>query len=79
MNGRREPALSDPFEDAIDDALHYLPVDLRAAMSNVQIVVEDEPPDRRPLLGLYHGLPRPQRTSTHFGISDARLLELHRY
>jgi predicted Zn-dependent protease with MMP-like domain len=29
----------------MDDALSSLPADLRAAMSNVEIVVEDEPPD----------------------------------
>jgi predicted Zn-dependent protease with MMP-like domain len=120
MDARSEPGLSDPFEEAIDDALSSLPADLRAAMSNVEIVVENEPPDGRPLLGLYHGVPLPRRSSTysgllpdkisifrgpitrlaagdadrlrrevrhvvlheiahHFGISDARLIELDRY
>ena len=45
MDARPEPGLNDPFEEAIDDALSSLPADLRAAMSNVEIVVEDEPPD----------------------------------
>jgi len=58
-----EPGLNDPFEEAIDDALSALPADLRAAMSNVEIVVEDEPPDGRPLLGLYRGVPLPRRSS----------------
>jgi hypothetical protein len=44
--------LNDPFEAAIDDALSSLLADLRAAMSNVEIVVEDKPPDGQPLLGL---------------------------
>jgi predicted Zn-dependent protease with MMP-like domain len=120
MDARWEPGLNDPFEEAIDDALSSLPADLRAAMSNVEIVVEDEPPDGRPLLGLYHGVPLPRRSSRysgvlpdkisifrgpitrlaardadrlrreirhvvlheiahHFGITDARLIELHRY
>ncbi len=120
MDARSEPGLNDPFEDAIDDALKSLPADLRAAMSNVAIVVEDEPPDGRPLLGLYRGVPLPRRSSTysgvlpdkisifrgpiarlaagdadrlrrevrhvvlheiahHFGISDARLIDLNRY
>src|SRR5277367_4185475 len=120
MDARSKPGLKDPFEEAIDDALSSLPADLRAAMSNVEIVVEDEPPDGRPLLGLYRGVPLPRRSSTysgvlpdkisifrgpitrlaagdadrlrrevrhvvlheiahHFGISDARLIELDRY
>ena len=37
-------------------------------MSNVEIVVEDEPPDGRPLLGLYRGVPLPRRTSTYSGV-----------
>jgi hypothetical protein len=32
-----------------------LPAELRAAVSNVEIVVEDEPPAGPPLLGPYHG------------------------
>ncbi len=120
MDARSEPGLNDPFEEAIDDALNSLPADLRAAMSNVAILVEDEPPDGRPLLGLYRGVPLPRRTRTysgvlpdkisifrgpitrlaagdadrlrlevrhvvlheiahHFGISDARLIDLDRY
>jgi predicted Zn-dependent protease with MMP-like domain len=120
MDARAEPGLSDPFQQAIDDALSSMPADLRAAMSNVEIVVEDEAPDGRPLLGLYHGVPLPLRSSRysgvlpdkisifrgpitrlaagdadrvrrevrhvvlheiahHFGISDARLIEIDRY
>ena len=68
MDARSEPGLTDPFEEAIDDALSSLPVDLRAAMSNVEIVVEDEPPDGQPLLGLYRGVPLPRRSSTYSGV-----------
>ena len=63
MDARPEPDLSDPFEEAIDDALSSLPAGLRAAMSNVEIVVEDEPPTGRPLLGLYRGVPLLRRSS----------------
>ena len=62
------PDLSDPFDESIDDALNALPVELREAMSNVVIVVEDEPPDGRPLLGLYRGVPLPRRTSSYSGV-----------
>ncbi|MFZ0904827.1 MAG: metallopeptidase family protein [Mycobacterium sp.] len=68
MDARSGPGLNDPFEAAIDDALSSLPDDLRAAMSNVEIIVEDEPPDGQPLLGLYRGVPLPRRTSTYSGV-----------
>ena len=49
------------FEELVDEALAELPADLRAAMSNVTVVVEDEPPDGAPLLGLYQGIPLTER------------------
>jgi predicted Zn-dependent protease with MMP-like domain len=108
------------FEQSIQDALDSLPPDIRSQISNVQIVVEDEPPPGQPLLGLYEGVPLTRRGSSyggilpdkitiyrhplerhyghdpellrvqirhvvlhelahHFGISDQRLVELHRY
>ena len=89
-------------------------------MSNVEIVIDDESPPGRPLLGLYQGVPLTRRSSHygsvlpdkitiyrgplvrpygqdgetlrrevrrvvlheiahHFGISDARLIEIDRY
>lgn len=57
----------DLFDDAIDDAVNSLPAQLRAAMSNVEIVVEDEPPPGQRLLGLYQGIPLPKRTSSYSG------------
>ena len=62
------PGLDDLFDEAIDEALSSLPADLRAAISNVEIIVEDEPPDGQPLLGLYRGVPLPKRTSTYSGV-----------
>jgi predicted Zn-dependent protease with MMP-like domain len=62
------PNLDDLFDDAIDAAVNTLPAELRAAMTNVEIVVEDEPPAGQPLLGLYRGVPLPQRTSTYSGM-----------
>ena len=63
-----DPFDGDPFDEAIDEALRSLPAELRAAMSNVEIVVEDEPPDGQPLLGLYRGVPLPRRSSTYSGV-----------
>lgn len=108
------------FEQAVQDALDSLPPELRDRLSNVEVVVEDEPPDGRPLLGLYQGVPLTRRgvnysgalpdkisiyrgplervygndpellnrqvarvvlheVAHHFGISDARLIEIDRY
>jgi predicted Zn-dependent protease with MMP-like domain len=55
------------FEDAVEDAVDSLPDDLRAAMSNVAIIVEDEPPEGEPLLGLYQGIPLTERSSAYAG------------
>lgn len=60
MGTRSKSGLDDPFEEAIDEALSSLPADLRAAISNVAIVIEEEPPYGQ-LLGLYRGMPLPQR------------------
>jgi predicted Zn-dependent protease with MMP-like domain len=57
----------DPFDEAIDEALDGLPANLRAAISNVEIVVEDEPPNGQRLLGYYQGVPLTQRTSMYSG------------
>jgi predicted Zn-dependent protease with MMP-like domain len=55
------------FGQAVDAALAALPADLRDAISNVAIVVEDEPPGGAPFLGLYQGVPLTQRTSGYAG------------
>jgi predicted Zn-dependent protease with MMP-like domain len=109
----------DEFGRIVDDAVASIPADLRAQMTNVEITIEDEPPDEH-LLGLYQGVPLTKRSSGyagalpdkitiyrgplerlyghdaerlraetkrvvlheiahHFGISDARLLEIDRY
>jgi predicted Zn-dependent protease with MMP-like domain len=73
MNARWDPGLDDPFEEAIDDALSSLPADLRAAISNVAIVVEDEPPDGRQLLGLYRGVPMARRGWRADGMVPAKV------
>ena len=49
------------FEDHVRAALDELPPHLAAALRNVAVVVEDENPDDPDLLGLYHGIPLPER------------------
>jgi len=51
------------FEQLIQETLDSLPPDLREQISNVEIVVEEEPPPGQPLLGLYQGIPLTRRGS----------------
>jgi predicted Zn-dependent protease with MMP-like domain len=55
------------FDDAVRDALDTLPPDLAEYMSNVEVVVEEEPPAGMPLLGLYQGVPLTHRGSFYAG------------
>src|SRR5439155_2616601 len=48
--------------------LDTLPPELRGQMSNVEIVVEQEPPGGQPLLGLYQGIPLTRRGSYYGGV-----------
>jgi predicted Zn-dependent protease with MMP-like domain len=56
------------FEEYAQAALDSLPSELRARMSNVEIVLEDEPPPGQPLLGLYQGVPLTRRGSHYGGV-----------
>ena len=49
------------FEDRVRGALGSLPAELREAMSNVEIVVEDENPEDPDIFGLYVGIPLTDR------------------
>jgi predicted Zn-dependent protease with MMP-like domain len=61
------------FEGLVEEALESLPADLRASMSNVAIVVEDEPPPGLPLLGLYQGVPLTRRGSSYAGLPPDKI------
>jgi predicted Zn-dependent protease with MMP-like domain len=65
---RRRLDSRERFEEYAQDALDSLPSDLRARMSNVGIVVEDEPPPGQWLLGLYQGVPLTRRGSHYGGV-----------
>ena len=64
-----EPETIDPFEELVAEALDSLPEDIARMMSNVQVVVENEPnveqlrsvPPGHTLFGLYHGVPLTKR------------------
>jgi predicted Zn-dependent protease with MMP-like domain len=65
--------VDDDFEGLVDDAIESLPDDLRRFMSNVAVVVEDEPPAGLPLLGLYQGVPLTRRSSGYAGVPPDKI------
>lgn len=60
------------FEAAVEEALQELPGEFSRLLENVAIVIEEEPsdddledmefPEDEELLGLYRGVPRPERS-----------------
>jgi predicted Zn-dependent protease with MMP-like domain len=62
------------FEGLVADALDGIPAELTAAMSNVAVLVEDDPPADDPfLLGLYVGTPLTERGSWYAGVLPDRI------
>jgi len=55
------------FDEHVRRALDSIPRDLRDAMSNVEVVVEDENPEDPDLFGLYLGVPLVDRDSSYAG------------
>jgi predicted Zn-dependent protease with MMP-like domain len=49
------------FDDHVRAALDELPPHIAEALQNVAVVVEDENAEEPDLLGLYHGVPLPER------------------
>jgi predicted Zn-dependent protease with MMP-like domain len=62
-----EPNATPDFDQVVQEALDSLPRELRDRISNVEVVVEDEPPLGQPLLGLYQGIPLTRRGSGYSG------------
>jgi predicted Zn-dependent protease with MMP-like domain len=68
----RENDKSAAFERIVRSTIDSLPAEFRKAMRNLEIIVEDEPSadllldlghdPKQPLLGLYVGVPLPERT-----------------
>jgi predicted Zn-dependent protease with MMP-like domain len=52
------------FERLVADAIDDLPDELAAVLENVAVVVADRNDDEPDLLGLYDGVPRPERDGT---------------
>jgi predicted Zn-dependent protease with MMP-like domain len=56
------------FEDHVRAALESLPPELQRAMSNVEIVVEEENAEEPDLYGLYLGIPLTERGEGYAGV-----------
>ena len=56
------------FEEHVRAALDSLPPELQQAMSNVEIVVEDENREDPDLFGLYVGIPLTERGESYAGV-----------
>jgi predicted Zn-dependent protease with MMP-like domain len=65
------------FDDVVRRAVEGLPPELRRAMSNVEIVVEDENAEDPDLLGLYTGIPLTERDSGYAGVLPDKI-EIYR-
>ena len=61
------------FDELVSEALDSLPDDISSLMSNVAVVVEDEPPAGLPLLGLYSGVPLTRRTSWYGAVPPDKI------
>ena len=56
------------FERLVAEALDAIPPELGRLMSNVAVLVEDEPPPGEDLLGLYEGVPLTERDGWYSGV-----------
>ena len=71
MEGR--PLTDVDFEQCAQEAFDSLPAELRGYVSNVAIVIENEPPAGQPLLGLYQGVPMTRRTSSYGAVPPDKI------
>jgi predicted Zn-dependent protease with MMP-like domain len=61
------------FEEHVERAIESLPPELRKAMSNVEIVVEEANPEDPDLFGLYLGIPLTERDTGYAGVLPDRI------
>ncbi|MGA2363431.1 MAG: metallopeptidase family protein [Candidatus Aminicenantales bacterium] len=55
------------FERLVEEALAGIPSRFKKLIENLTVMVEDEAPPGRPLLGLYHGVPYTHRSPGYYG------------
>jgi predicted Zn-dependent protease with MMP-like domain len=61
------------FQELVQLAIESVPDELRDRISNVEFVIEGEPPRGEPLLGLYQGVPLTQRTTAYGGVPPDKI------
>jgi predicted Zn-dependent protease with MMP-like domain len=61
------------FERSVEEAIDSLPQELDRYMSNVAIVIEEEPPPGLPALGLYQGFPLTRRGTGYAGVPPDKI------
>jgi predicted Zn-dependent protease with MMP-like domain len=62
------------FEELAGQAMDQLPVWVRERLDNVEVLVEDDPPEDQPdLLGLYEGIPLIDRGLGYSGVLPDRI------
>jgi predicted Zn-dependent protease with MMP-like domain len=64
------------FEQTVEQALAALRPDLRELMSNVAVVIEEEPARRPAAVGLLRGLPLTMRGSAYAGVPPDKVHDL---
>ncbi|MET8834015.1 metallopeptidase family protein [Micromonospora sp. NPDC004540] len=62
------------FEELVGEALDEVPEELLGLMSNVVILVEDDPPPGEDLLGIYEGYALTSRGWDYAGVLPDRIL-----
>jgi predicted Zn-dependent protease with MMP-like domain len=56
---------AEAFEALVVEALDEIPEPFASMLSNVELVIEDEPEDGGDLLGLYEGIPQTERDGNY--------------
>ena len=64
---------SERFREWVEEAIVSLPDDLRDAMSNVAIVVNEDAPAEQNVLGLYEGIPLTRRSSGYAAVPPDKI------
>jgi predicted Zn-dependent protease with MMP-like domain len=63
------------FEELVAEAVASLPEWVQERLENVEVLVEEEPPEDDPeLLGLYEGVPLTERGLDYFGVLPDRVI-----
>jgi len=67
------------FERLVAEAIDSLPAWVLERLENVDVVIEEEPPDDDPdLLGLYEGIPLTERGTDYAGVLPDRIVLFRR-